>query len=82
MMSKRLQVIMGDDEFREIELAAAEESTTVSAWVRQALRRSRRATASGDVDAKLAALRAGMRHDFPTADVDSMLSDIERGYLG
>ena len=33
-------------------------------------------------DRKLDAVRAAARHEFPTADVDAMLAEIERGYLG
>jgi hypothetical protein len=41
-MSKRLQVVMTDGEFREVERAAAAARTTVSEWVRQSLREARR----------------------------------------
>lgn len=80
-MSKRLQVIFEDDEFNELRRSAQADGTTVSEWVRRTLRQARRADATGDVDAKLAVLRAAARHDFPTADIDETLADIERGYL-
>ena len=53
----------------------------MSEWVRRALRRSRNAEAAGDIDTKLAVLRGGLRHDFPTGDIDEVLADVERGYL-
>lgn len=80
-MSTRLQVVLAQAELAEIRAAAAREGTTVSEWVRQTLRRARRDTAGGEVDRKLAAVRAAMRHDFPAPEIDQMLAEIERGYL-
>jgi hypothetical protein len=31
--------------------------------------------------AKLAAIRAGAKHNYPTADIDQMLAEIDSGYL-
>lgn len=79
-MSKRLQVIMPDREFDELRQTADRHGTTVSDWVRQALRRAGKQQASGDVEQRLAAVRAAMRHSFPTGDIGDMLQEIERGY--
>jgi hypothetical protein len=79
-MSKRLQVVLDDAEYEAVERAARHEGVSVSAWVRQSLRASRRATDSGDVEEKLGRVRAAARLDFPTADIDRMLAEIERGY--
>ena len=54
----------------------------MSEWVRQALRHARRVAAAGDPARKLEVIRAGAGHDFPTADIDEMLAEIESGYLG
>ncbi|MCK5375912.1 MAG: hypothetical protein KAJ97_02445 [Acidobacteria bacterium] len=35
---------------------------------------------AGDAERKLAAIRAADRHGYPTADIDLMLGEIERGY--
>ena len=40
-MSKRLQVVMSEDEFDEIREAADRDRVTVSAWVRRVLREAR-----------------------------------------
>jgi len=79
-MSKRLQVVLNDDEFEELRRVAQSEGSTVSDLVRRALRQSRNARATGDMDTKLAVLRAAVRHNFPTADIEDVLADIERGY--
>jgi hypothetical protein len=54
---------------------------TLSQWAREAIRSYGRAQAEGDPSRKLAAIRAAVRHDFPTADISQMLAEIERGYL-
>ena len=48
----------------------------VAEWVRQALRRARRKRPK-TVEAKLAAVAEAASHEYPTADVDVMLREIE-----
>ncbi len=79
-MSKRLQVVLEDQELEQLRQAAREQGLTVSEWVRQALRRARAGRPSVDRARKLAAVRVAARHSFPTADIDEMLAQIERGY--
>ena len=81
-MSARLQVVIDDEELDEIRRVALRHGLTVSEWVRQTLRQARRTTSIGPVEHKLAAVRAATQHQFPTGDIDEMLGDIERGYLG
>lgn len=52
---------------------------TVASWVREAIRRAAQEQPEGDSARKLSALRAAVRHSFPTANMDAMLSEIERG---
>ena len=80
-MSKRLQVILDDAELREIQRIARRQRLTVAEWVRQVLRAARRREPGADATRKLEAVRAAVRHSFPTAGVEEMLADIERGYL-
>ena len=54
---------------------------TVSEWVRQALRNALRREPVVSSDRKLAAVRAAVRNEFPTAGIDQMLAEIERGRL-
>ena len=77
-MSKRLQVLFEDAEYLEIQASASRCRMTVAEWVRQALRRARR-DHSAAVEAKLAAVAEAARHEFPTADIDVMLHEIESG---
>lgn len=80
-MSKRLQVVIGDDEFVEVQRAADDEGLSVSGWVRKSLRQARRQTASADLERRLAAVRVAAAYSFPVGEVEDMLAEIERGYL-
>jgi hypothetical protein len=53
---------------------------TTAEWVRRSLRAARDAERGADVGQKLAVVRSAAAHAFPTADVEVMLDDIERGY--
>jgi hypothetical protein len=79
-VTQRLQVLLEESEMRDLRRAARARKMTVAEWVRQALRAARRQEPEGDAGAKLAAIRSAARHGFPTADVDQILADIERGY--
>jgi hypothetical protein len=74
-------VILQDPEYREIQRAARSRQMSIAEWVRQALALARRREPVGDAGKKLAIIRAAAKHDFPTADIDSMLAEIEQGYL-
>ena len=79
-MAKRLQVILKDPEYREIQRAARSRHMSIAEWVRQALTLARRSEPRGAADKKLGAIRAAARFDYPTADIDQMLAEIEMGY--
>lgn len=79
-MSKRLRVILKDSEYRENQRAARSRNMSVAEWVRQALSLVRRSEPNGSVGEKLEAIRAAARLEYPTADIDRMLAEIERGY--
>jgi transposase-like protein len=76
-----MQILMDEAEFAEIRRVARRHRMTVAEWVRQALRRARQDEPSGDPRRKLAVVREAARGDYPTADIDRMLAEIERGYL-
>jgi len=80
-MAKRLQVLIEEPEWREVQRAARAARMTVAEWVRQALRLARREASSKDIDRKLSAIRTAARYAFPTADVGQMNAEIASGYL-
>jgi negative regulator of replication initiation len=80
-MSKRLQVLLDDEELREIQRLAHQQRTSVAEWVRRALRAARQRQPRESADTKIQRVRAAVRHAFPTADIEDMLREIESGYL-
>ncbi len=79
-MSKRLQVILKDPEYREIQRAARSRRMTIAQWVRQALDLARREEPTGSMAKKLDAVRRATQFEYPTGDIDRMLAEIEAGY--
>lgn len=77
-MTKRLQVLLDEDEYQEIQTVARTQHMTVAEWVRQTLRKAK-GTQPKSVEAKLRAIEKASRYDFPTADIDDMLREIEEG---
>ena len=79
-MSKRLQVILKDPEYREIQRAARARRLSIAQWVRVALEMARRRQPGREAGKKLEVIRAAARFEFPTGDIARMLGEIERGY--
>ena len=79
-MSKRLQVLLPDQEMSDIRRLAKREHLTVGEWVRRALREARASRPAIEPETKLKAIRRAVTHAFPTADIGQMLEEIERGY--
>jgi hypothetical protein len=79
-MAKRLQVILQDSDYRELQRIARSRHMSIAEWVRQALDLARRREPLGSVGRKLERVRAAVRHNYPVSDIGSMLSEIESGY--
>ena len=80
-MSKRLQVILSDDEMKELQKIARQQKITVADWVRRALISARNRQPMKEADKKIQAIRAAARNSFPAAGIDEMLAEIEAGYM-
>jgi hypothetical protein len=81
-MSKRLQVILKDPEYREIQRVARSRRMSIAEWVRQALDLARRGEPTGSMGNKLQAVRRAVQCEYPVGDIDRMLAEIEAGYTG
>jgi hypothetical protein len=83
LMSKRLQVLLADEEMSDIQLLAERERLTVGEWVRRTLREARAQKSVKDPAAKLEAIRRAVENPDPppAVDIDQMLREIEQGYL-
>ena len=80
-MSKRLQVVLDEAEYAEIQRTAKRHRMTVSEWVRQSLRDARADEPAQDPARKLWVVREAAAHRYPTADIDEMLDHIVESYL-
>jgi hypothetical protein len=79
-MSKRLQVILQEPEYREIQRAARSRRMSIAEWVRQTLQRAQRIEPNENLGKKLEAVRRAAKYQYPTGDIDTMLAEIEKGY--
>jgi len=82
-VSKRLQVLVHEDEYTEIRGAAQVCHLTVAEWVRQAMRKalSDMGQSPDAAATRLRAIAEASQHEFPTGGIDEMLRDIESGRL-
>jgi hypothetical protein len=82
-MSKRLQVVVRDEDLERYARTADTAGVTLSEWVRQALRVAERERSSGDVEAKLALIRKAASYESGghEVDIDTMLAEVEAGRL-
>lgn len=81
-MSKRLQVLLPDQEMTELQRIAKREGLPVGEWVRRALREARASRPKTEPESKLRAIRRAAEYSFPTGDIEQMLGEIEQGYEG
>ena len=79
-MSKRLQVLLPENELLDIQRLAKRERLTVGEWVRRALRQARTNRPAIEPETKLKAVRRAAAYSFPTSDIGPMLGEIEQGY--
>ena len=79
-MSKRLQVILDDEQMAAVKELAKARHQTVAEFVRDALALAQQQQPRSSAAAKLQAIRVAADHSFPTGDIDQMLSEIEAGY--
>ena len=73
-------MILKDPEYREIQRVARSRHMSIAEWVRQALDLARRREPLGSAGKKLETIRTATQHNYPVADIDGMLAEIEAGY--
>jgi methylmalonyl-CoA mutase N-terminal domain/subunit len=79
-MTKRLQVLLDDEELAGIQELARRRHQTTAAWVREALRAARDTATYPEAGRKLRAVREAAAHAYPTGEIEDVLAQIERGY--
>ena len=80
-MSKRLQVLLDEDEFVKLQEFAHMRRLTVAAVVRDALRGAMDPASRPDTRRRLQVIEEAAAHQHPIADMDQLLAEIEHGYL-
>jgi hypothetical protein len=78
-MSKRLLVVITDDEYRAIVSAARHRGQPVSRFVRDSLRRSVTEEPEPDSDRRVAEVLRFARFAGPTGDIEQLLREIDQG---
>lgn len=78
-----MQVVIGDADLERYRRTAQAQGVNISEWVRQALRVAERGRSSGDVEAKLAAIRKAVSYETGgrEVDIETMLAETEAGRL-
>ena len=79
-VSKRLQVIMPDDEYQAVVAAARRRGEPVAKLVRDSLRRSVGQEAGQDADERIGTILRFARFAGPTGDISLLLAEIEHGH--
>ena len=79
-MSKRLQVLLPDDEMESVRRLAKAENLTVGEYVRRALREDEPRRSSLSSSAKLASIREALRLSFPSGSIEALNREIADGY--
>lgn len=81
-MSTRLQVVLPDEEMKEIKKAAKRENLTVGEWVRRELREARVKRPTKSAEEKIKAIREMAKLNLaPSPDIEQMNREIVQGYL-
>ena len=78
-MSKRLQVILSDEELEEIRAVSELQNKTVSELVRQSIRAYLTLNNNDAPEKHLAKILSYAKYNGPIADIDQILAEIERG---
>ena len=73
-------MILQDPEYRAIQRAARSAHLSLAESVRRTLRSARRHEPAGSSSRKLEVIRLAAQHDYPTADIDQKLEEVETGY--
>ena len=81
-MSKRLQVLLEQKEYKTFQQMAREAGLSLGEWVRKALRKIASDQPRKTPEEKIAAIRRLSKMNLaPSGDIEQMLAEIEKGYL-
>ena len=76
-----MQVLLDEEELKEVKMLALLEKITVSAWVRRAIQHEKKERPGTAARKKLQAIESFSKYDFPTGDYKDIAAEIDAGYL-
>ena len=77
-MSKRLQVLLPEKDYRALAVVSRKESKTIAEWVRDSIRRRLKVVEPPSPEKKLSKILKYARYSGPTGDIEQILSEIEK----
>lgn len=80
-MRKRLEILLTDQEMADIRVLASRNGISDKEWARQTLHLSCSEVSMIDGETKLNVIDRAAKYNFPTTDIDQMLSEIDQSYL-
>ncbi|MBI4924858.1 MAG: antitoxin [Bdellovibrio sp.] len=78
-MSKRLQILLPEEEYKEIQTISRLDKKTIAEWVRQSIRSSIKERVPEESEKKIARILSFAKYSGPTGDIQSLLKEIEKG---
>jgi hypothetical protein len=78
-MSKRIHVVLADEDYRAHAVAARKRGKSMAQLVRESLSHALAEDAEAEVKQRIAAIVRFSRHSGPVADIDEHLAQIEIG---
>ena len=78
-MSKRLQVLLPETQYRALSELAAKSEVSVSDIVRSCIEQTLAFASGKSVEARIAAVLKYSRFNGPTGDIEQVLAEIEEG---
>lgn len=76
-MSKRLQVLLPDDEYRVLAGFCRRQGKTLAEWVRKVIRENLTQTQAEDSEKQTAKILKYARYNGPTGDIEDILSQVQ-----
>ena len=78
-MSKRLQILLPESEYKDVRRVSRHLNRTVADWVSEGIRARLVAENPEPPENRIARVMAFAKHSAPTCDIDQMLAEIESG---
>ena len=79
IMSKRLQVLLPEEDFQELEARCEADGCTIAEFVRTSIKSSLQKPSRRTPEDRIARILGYARYDGPSGDIETVLAEIEQG---